>query len=183
MTSVVWYAALVWALSLRTQLLLDAIGPRGSPPLWDMFHHTLPDLSPLEPMADTLVLALAGAYLLLLLLAARAVPGAVVAKRLVFGLALRAILAQVTVLPSPARSTHAGGRSAGGRFGGVLSGRTFAALVFADAICKSTTAFRLRPFLSAYVVWVSVLMVATRLHYTADVLVAWMAFALARGVE
>jgi hypothetical protein len=179
MTSVVWYAALVWALSLRTQLLLDAIGPRGSPPLWDMFHHTLPDLSPLESMADTLVLALAGAYLLLLLLAARAVPGPVVAKRLVFGLALRAILAQVTVLPSPARSTHAGG----GRCGGVLSGRTFAALVFADAICKSTTAFRLRPFLSAYVVWVSVLMVATRLHYTADVLVAWMAFALARGVE
>lgn len=171
--TVVWYAALVWALSLRTQLLLDAIGPRGSPPLWDMFHHTLPDLSPLEPMADTLVLALAGAYLLLLLLAARAVPGPVVAKRLVVGLALRAILAQVTVLPSPA----------GGRFGGVLSGRTFAALVFADAICKSTTAFRLRPFLSAYVVWVSVLMVATRLHYTADVLVAWMAFALARGVE
>jgi hypothetical protein len=179
MTSVVWYAALVWALSLRTQLLLDAIGPRGSPPLWDMFHHTLPDLSPLESMADTLVLALAGAYLLLLLLAARAVPGPVVAKRLVFGLALRAILAQVTVLPSPARSTYAGG----GRCGGVLSGRTFAALVFADAICKSTTAFRLRPFLSAYVVWVSVLMVATRLHYTADVLVAWMAFALARGVE
>jgi len=179
MTSVGWYAALVWALSLRTQLLLDAIGPRGSPPLWDMFHHTLPDLSPLESMADTLVLALAGAYLLLLLLAARAVPGPVVAKRLVFGLALRAILAQVTVLPSPARSTYAGG----GRCGGVLSGRTFAALVFADAICKSTTAFRLRPFLSAYVVWVSVLMVATRLHYTADVLVAWMAFALARGVE
>ena len=88
---------------------------------------------------------------------------------------LRAVTTSVTVLPSPICQGGRSSRAVGGCNSCIFSGHTVLTLLFAHTLAKAEP--HLRPWLLVYCLVASIVIVATRAHYTVDVVVAWIAAA------
>ena len=139
-------------------------------PLHDLGHALLPNLSSHERAIDALPMVLGCAVGLL------ALRGEVDAERVVNGAALlfflRSVTMSVTTLPSPICTATRRNGSIGGCHDCIFSGHTALTLLFAYHIAQARGH---RVELLVYCLAASALIVATRSHYTVDVLVAWLA--------
>lgn len=146
-------------------------------PLPDVVHELAPpEWTAYERYVDAFPVAAAGA------LGVAAARGAEVDIGRLVGLAtvlytMRAATVSVTVLPSPICQGTTRSQAIGGCHGCIFSGHTAATLVLAHALARAAP--RLAPACLAYSVGASVVIAATRAHYTVDVFVAWIAYAAA----
>lgn len=163
------------ALTRRAQAACDREGRRAAytRPLVDLGHARLPDLARHEQWIDALPTLLGAAVVGLALArpAHRARLGQTLAT-VALVTVLRCVCVSVTVLPSPICRLGRGVRAVGGCHDCIFSGHTALTLVLAHTLAQMAP--RLAIPLAAYCVLTSLLIVATRSHYTIDVLVAWI---------
>ena len=158
-----------WLLTRAAQESVDKRGASCTRPLSDVLHDLLPDLSHMHHLIDALPVVLG---LLVLVFCGR-----VDLRRLVNQMTLvyliRVITTSATVLPSPICSaSRPSCRAVGGCHACIFSGHTATTLLFAWHLQKCFPEYTYH--LLAYSVLSSLLIVATRSHYTIDVLVAWI---------
>ena len=174
----------IQSLALGGSLLATAVGERAvdrvgktlrcSAPLHDVVHCRVPRAwARYERLTDALPALVGG---LVAYLAWRGeVDLARLAALLAAAFALRCVTMSVTVLPSPiCQGTQRAG-ALGGCHGCIFSGHTATTLLLAHA--AATARPELAPALLAYCVAASACIVASRAHYSVDVVVAWIAVA------
>ena len=152
----------------------------NAPPLYDILHEVLPDMTRHEQLIDLLpiVLGLVVVYLVLF----DGMHHGDVCRMLAYGFLLRCVTTTVTRLPSPICSRKEQICAVGGCNSCIFSGHAMTTLVLAYFIHRHTGSHACA--LAAYCLATSWLIVATRSHYTVDVIVAWIVvYALVRAVE
>ena len=88
--------------------------------------------------------------------------------------AMRCMTISATILPSPiCQGSKTAAQAIGGCHSCIFSGHTALTLLLAYFVAMALP--HLAPWLVAYCVVASLAIVATRSHYTVDVLVAWIA--------
>lgn len=157
-----------------TRVALWRVEPTAAAPLHDVLHAGLPNLRSYEAAIDLvpLLLVFVVAYLYLLDgLDASLLNGLVWSYAVL--MILRALTFSVTILPSPVCSRRTKNLSIGGCHDLVFSGHVTATLLLAHTVYTHDPRYGVA--LTLYCVLGSLLVVATRAHYTLDVLVAWFA--------
>lgn len=168
-----WYAlplVFFWFFVERT---VDEIGTRAfgdrdcrEEPLWDVLHTILPDLSAYARAIDVLTL--------LMILGTVTTVG--ISKELLYQamivLSLRCLTTASTILPAPRAKDNGPSPAFGGERCCVFSGHTAIMLLCAGVLCGKRP--WLFPHVLVYCFMTSLFIVASRSHYTVDVLVAWI---------
>ena len=170
MTEALCLAASV-ALTVFTQRSLDKkMKNEYQPPLHDILHNNLPDLQKFERFIDVLPVALG------VIVFSFVINGSVAFKRVACPLALifflRILCFSFTILPCPYTLTSRP-KSIDGTNDCMFSGHTACTLLFAYIICAKIPSLKWPLLL--YCLLASMLIVSTRSHYTADIIVAWIA--------
>ena len=170
MTEALYLTASV-ALTVFAQRSLDKkMKNEYQPPLHDILHKHLPDLQKFERFIDMLPVALG------LIVVSFVINGSVPFKKVASPLALlfflRILCFSFTILPCPYTLTSHP-KSIGGTNDCMFSGHTACTLLFAYIICAKIPGLKWPLLL--YSLLASMLIVSTRSHYTADIIVAWIA--------
>ena len=154
------------------------------PPLKDVLHQLLPNLSCYESAIDLLPPLIGGVVLALVWTDNEARPRV---PMLLYALSvthlIRIVTTRVTILPSPiCTASFRKPRAAGGCYDCIFSGHTSTTLLLSYFVYRYVPRWRW-PLL-AYCLAASLMIVATRSHYTIDVLVAWVvSYAVVRTLD
>ena len=164
----------ITALMVRqNEKYLNRIGPHSSPALYDFGHNILPNLSTHERLIDLCPILLG--LMVLYLIAFDNIDGDALIKTMCLGFILRIVTTRATHLPSPiCRGQTFTPNAIGGCFDCIFSGHTFTTLLFANVIANARPCYA--KLMVAYSILSSVFIIASRSHYTIDVLVAWVVY-------
>ena len=159
-------------LTRLSQDTLDRSGSSSNAALPDLFHNILPDLSAYEQLIDLIPASLG---LLVIIFCRKNITLRLrkIATQLSIVYLLRVITSSVTVLPSPICTTSRPScKAIGGCHDLIFSGHTSTMLIFAWHLQRCFPEYRTHLIL--FCILGSAVIVATRGHYTIDVIVAWI---------
>lgn len=159
-------------LSRLSQDTLDRSGSSSSDALPDLLHNILPDWSAYEHVIDAIPVSL-GILVILFCRKNLRLRLRKIATQLSIVYLLRVITSSVTVLPSPiCSSSRPSCKAVGGCYDLIFSGHTSTMLILAWHLQKCFPKYRTHLIL--FCILGSGVIVATRGHYTIDVIVAWV---------
>ena len=167
-----FFSVIFLVIQVTTHIRVETLGHKNysqTPPLVDVVHTYLPDMSRYEKWIDILVL-----LPVLAIVAMECYGHGVDYESLVWCLmvvyCLRALFNIVTILPCP-RALHRF-KSFGGKYTCIFSGHTAFLVVLSYFIFKRLP--ELKYHLMTFCLLGSLFIVMSRTHYTVDVLVAWL---------
>ena len=155
-----------------TQKYVDRPGNpvENQPPLYDILHQFFPNLCKYERFIDLLPTLLG--FVVLYLVLFRNVDYVKPCHTIAIMMFFRCITVMVTRLPSPICAHVDKVVAIGGNNSCIFSGHVALTILFAYVIYRHAPSYR-RPLL-AYCIITSLLIAATRSHYTIDIIVAWI---------